>query len=253
MLRSKTQADFVEANRAGAAFIAEEIVRELMGDTSDSTQDEDKYDDIDFWYHTSKRVKLIPVSVKYMRAAERTGRVAFELEVTYDDDKILMAEKKWFKSWYYNGRARYYAIIIGNRVLIVNKAGLEDYVNTNGWLKVVTLSAAAKLSQTNHVHKDSKSGLVCIETIVQEGFAHWQYQLTDEQVNRLTTQAKYDSLVTNQVTQQNKCTAPIPKLRNGYTNPVKHNHKIILPTGGTRWTATETHKPEIETSYPHDG
>ena len=249
-MRNETQGEFIAANRCGASYVAEEIVRELMGDTFDASQDEDKYQDIDFWYQKQAN-QTIPVSVKYMRVAERTGKIAFELEVTYDDDTIPRYEKEWFKSWYYNGMARFYAIVIGNRVLLVNKAGLDEYIGTHGWLCVVTLSRAAKLSQENHAHKDAKSGLIAIDTAIEKGFAHWHYTLTDEQVARLTKQRRCDSVVLPTKVKP-PCSPPILKLQSGCTN-----HRPILKstqtTGGMLSTRTVTLKPPIKTYARRDG
>lgn len=107
------------------------------------------------------------ISIKTQHTCSKTGNLAFELEVF--DTKMGI----WKPSWFFNGRADYYAVLVGRDLYLIHKPNLVEYVQVYGWDKVVTLSNHTKEKQRagNHRHANAKLGLVKLKKLLDRRVA----------------------------------------------------------------------------------
>lgn len=126
-----------------------------------SSKHEDMQLDIDVWVDT------IPVSIKAQHICLRTGNLGFELEVQ-DRHTNMFA-----KSWYYQGQARLYAVLVGTDLYYVCKQSLQTFVKSKGWDQIKSLSPKVLQEQSdmNHRHKDTRMGLIKLDTLLKSGIA----------------------------------------------------------------------------------
>lgn len=172
---------------AGSALEIEDMVRESFErrghTTTDSSDAEDRNLDIDFWLRT-KDMKLLAVSVKWQRAALKTGNVAFEFEVT---TKFQMTEPGWFET----GEADVYAVVVGNKLYIIWKRDVVRYVNAFGWDKVRSLNSKnrAKQESSGHYHANAKVGLLRLDELERMGLAKVYAKYNPVKIAELTASA----------------------------------------------------------------
>jgi len=125
-----------------------------------STKYEDIYLDIDF--HSKDASKSY--SVKHQPIAIKTGNFCFELEVQTEDGK-------WHHSWFSNGIASHYIIVVGNDIFEIKKSDLLAYVERFGWDSVRELSFQTQQLQKQHIHKNARIGLIKIRKLEKIGVA----------------------------------------------------------------------------------
>lgn len=121
-----------------------------------SSKKEDIEQDID------AHVAGVSVSIKCQHTATRTGNLCFELS-TFD------SEGREEKSWYYNGLADCYIILVEDTLYQIWKQDLVNHVKANDWDRIVGLSGRVKQLQRDigHRHHNVSVGLLKLSTLIR--------------------------------------------------------------------------------------
>lgn len=161
-----------------------EALAEAGHNVRKSSHTENCEQDIDCW------VGETPISIKSQDGAIDTGRIVLELEVKRVIDRYASPvscdpddyEYRWERSWFWNGKASKYLILIGERLLVVPADKLKSLVrgrllgdgNPNVYItegnKPETVRRQMK---AGHAHHDARLALVNVESLVSSGIAVW--------------------------------------------------------------------------------
>lgn len=127
---------------------------------------EDMVSDIDFYVGSPK----YSVSFKSQLKGLKFGHIYFELHTQrYNGHALVDLEDehgraigKWYPSWFYTGKPKYYLILQGNKLDLYYKEQIEEYVAKNGWLHVKGLSPTVLAGQRG---KDTRCGYLSNKAI----------------------------------------------------------------------------------------
>ena len=161
-----------------------ESMREAGHDVRESSHIENCEQDIDCW------VGETPISIKSQAAARKTGRIVLELEVKKVIDRYASPvscdpddyEYRWEKSWFWNGKADKYLILVGERLLVVPTDKLKCLVkgrlagdgNPNVYITEGNKPETVRRQmQAGHAHHDARLALVNVQSLVSSGIATW--------------------------------------------------------------------------------
>jgi len=138
-----------------------EMLKKSFNQVRKSSKQEDIEYDIDVW------IGDVAISIKAQHACLRTGNLGFELEVQNRQSG------EWQKSWFHNGKAKGYIVMVGETLYMVNKQSLLSYVNKRGWDSVRNLTPQVKQMQEdiNHRDADVKFGLLKLDDMLNYGIA----------------------------------------------------------------------------------
>ena len=140
------------------------VIQHLMATgrtVTESTKDENIFSDIDCY------VNGVPVSIKAQHSAARYGTIGLELsqhlttgeacatsssilankELTFNDVSRLEATGNWQPSWFINGKAEVYCILIGEVMRTYTKKDIQNYLDTSGYVRMRALRADTKKTQ----------------------------------------------------------------------------------------------------------
>ena len=162
----------------------------------DSTEAEDKYDDIDCWVNGKS------YSIKAQHRGLLSGNVGFELasqltthqncQLTQellprlnDDPRLgekmierLVASGTWEYGWLINGKAEYYLILRGHHLHMYKKSHVLQHIAKKGFRKVLPLSAAVKATQGGkYRYCNTVSGYINTSDVVNRIFVLLQVDI----------------------------------------------------------------------------
>lgn len=121
---------------------------------------------LDTMLDVDAHVSGVTVSIKCQHACTQTGNLCFEL-TTFDSDG------REERSWYYNGQAECYLILVEDTLYQLWKQDLQNHVGANDWDRIVGLSGRVKQMQLDigHRHHNVSVGLLKLDTLIRLNIA----------------------------------------------------------------------------------